>query len=709
MEHYSNIIYPDPIIYNVKKRLYDDNIYTFDIETISLFKINNKWQPFDYKRDAEFYINIQKAAVPYIWQFGINDTVYYGRELSDFANVLIELSDITVMKFIYIHNAAYEMQFLVDIFQDNGWTITNMCARNIHQPIQFTIKELNITIRCSYMLTNLSLDKAAKKYTNVKKAVGELDYNTKHSPKSTLTDTELHYCEMDIITLYNIIKYFRDDVTGGYKHVYSIPLTATGEIRKSIRKNVNYWYYHKMWDLVPNETMYCYLIKAFQGGITHANALYSSQTLHNVWSYDINSSYPFCLTAFKYPSEPFFKIKESQIEKLKNTHAFLYHLRLTNVRSKLYNHYLSKSKVANFIKGNDGAVDNGRIAVCASCDIICTDVDLEMIKLSYECDIKILSVFASYKKYLDKRILMFILNAYKDKTQLKNAASAPDADENIKAYYMKQKAAVNSVFGISCQNPIKSGVEYDSEQNKWIVHQLDDVVKDKDGNDIRYIDKKLNEMKSSYSTLMAYSTGVWCTSFARAALWKCVSALDDKVAYYDTDSIKGTGNIGSVVEDYNKKVIEQLKQAAADNEIDISYYMPLDDKGRARPLGVYERETNDNGYIAFRTLGAKKYCYEDETGLHLTVSGVRKQAVTQLKSIEDFKKGFVFDYEHAKKLTHCYIDNQQPFTYIDKDGNRYTSKQRHSIVLQPTTYTLGITPEYENFIMLMMGFIPERY
>ncbi len=69
----------------------------------------------------------------------------------------------------------------------------------------------------------------------------------------------------------------------------------------------------------------------------------------------------------------------------------------------------------------------------------------------------------------------------------------------------------------------------------------------------------------------------------------------------------------------------------------------------------------------------------------------------------------MFDYKHAQKLTHYYIDEQEPFTYTDKDGNQYTSKQRHSIVLQPTTYSLGITHEYESYINETMGIIPDGY
>ena len=708
MIYYTDIVYPEPIIYRNKKRLYDDNIYTFDIETISLFKIKNKWQPFRYDKPPRWYRDndIKKACVPYIWQFGINDTVYYGREFYDFADVLKELSDPTITKYIYIHNLSYETQFLIDIIQDNKWKVTEMCARNVRQPIQFKIKDLNIVFRCSYMLTNLSLEKSAEKYTNVKKATGDLDYNTLHSPFSQLNENELYYCEMDIKTLYEIIRYFRDDEQNGYKHVQNIPLTQTGEVRRALKSELDYWYFRRQWDLVPPEHIYCYLISAFQGGITHANALYSNRVLHDVWSYDEASAYPFALVAFKYPSEQFFPIRESQIEQLKDTHALMFHVKLTNVKSKLYNHYLSKSKCYKFEKGTNGAIDNGRIVACASCELICTDVDMEMIKLSYDAEIEYKAIYASYKKYLDKRVIMFILNAYKNKTELKNKA---ETDETTKAFYMKEKQKNNCMFGLSATNPLKSGIEFDADTNTWTAHDLGDIVTDKDGNEMRFIDKKLNEMKRSYSTLLPYSTGVWCTAYARRALWSNIAKLDGQVAYYDTDSIKGIGDIGDVIDEYNKTVLERLETSARENNIDISYFMPCDDKGNKRPLGVFECETTKGNYTEFKTLGAKKYCYRDNKGLHLTVSGVRKSAISQITDIEQFKKGLVFDYEHAQKLTHYYMDAQQPFTYTDKDGNRYHSKQRHSIVLQPTTYSLGITDEYETYIEMLMGILPDGY
>lgn len=300
MIDYTKIKYPKPIIFNNKKKHYDDNIYTFDIETISLFKINGEWQPFDYNFDSKFYVDVEKACVPYIWQFGVNDTVYTGREFMDFEKVLKGLADHNIEKFIYVHNLSYEMQFLLDIIKKNNWTIENMCARNLRQPIQFHIKEINVTFRCSYMLTNLKLAQAAEKYTDVQKADGAEDmgnYNIAYSPYSNLPEKALYYCEMDIICLYKVIKHFLEE----YGHIKSIPITQTGEVRRSLREYVDFYYIKRQWELVPPHYMYCMMLLAFQGGITHANMMYANRVVRNVWHYDFCSSYPYVLIAYKFP------------------------------------------------------------------------------------------------------------------------------------------------------------------------------------------------------------------------------------------------------------------------------------------------------------------------------------------------------------------------------------------------------------------------
>ena len=76
-----------------KRKVFDDTIYSFDIETTSYIKYKDQIYQADYYQElnkkeqeqCEFGSNM------YIWQLGINDEVYYGRywyELIDFINIL---------------------------------------------------------------------------------------------------------------------------------------------------------------------------------------------------------------------------------------------------------------------------------------------------------------------------------------------------------------------------------------------------------------------------------------------------------------------------------------------------------------------------------------------------------------------------------------------------------------------------------------------
>lgn len=688
---------PKPQLYKCNKRTYDDNIYCFDIETISLFKIDGTWQPFDYSRDNEYYKDVDKACCPYLWQFGANGKVYFGREFLDFDKVLKKLYHPRITKFCYVHNLSYEMQFICDILDKNHWHISELCARNVRQPIQFKIDEVNIIFRCSYMLTNLSLEKSAEKYTTLKKAVGELDYNIAYSPLSKLPDTAYHYGETDITTLTAIIEYFKRE----YKHVKSIPLTQTGEVRYALKQHLDKFYYQKQWALVPDERMYCALMSAFAGGITHANLLYAGRVIEDVWSYDECSEYPYCLL-FEYPSEPFREIDIDEIEECKDTHCLLYDIKLKNVRATKHNHYLPFSKLTNVKKdkGHRLVLDNGRVVKCWECELVCTDNDLDCIRSCYTFDIEYNHVWASYKCRLDKRIIDFILERYSAKTELKGVEDKYD-------FYMKMKQQLNSIYGMSCTNPLKTGITLDNNY-EWHSTALWDLVDDGNGNMIPFITKKLNDMRHSYSTLFYYAVGVWCTSYARKNIWSVIMQLDSEVIYYDTDSIKGVGTrVKDVVDNYNNKVLERLHGLASELKIDFNKLAPYDINGIRHPLGVFECETDKGNYKELITLGAKKYCVRDYKGnLHMTVSGVRKGAVGALHDdIRNFKDGTVFGYKDADKLTHSYIDDQEPFYYTDVDGNSYYCQQRHSIVLQPTTYTLGLTDEYELLVDSYYGIV----
>lgn len=681
MIHYSELQFNDPDVYKRRgkhSKPYSDTIYTFDIETTSLFYINDKWQTFDYNLPTEAYKGVNKIGVPYIFMFGVNDVVYYGRNFLDFDIILNKISDPIVYKIVWIQNASFEFGFLPDIL--DKYTIVNMISRDLRKPISFIIKELNIEIRCSYMLTNLSLEKASEEYTDVKKKVGDLDYNLARGTDTPLTSEELNYCKYDIICLYHIISYYKNK----YGHLCNIPYTATGEARKALNEIIDYSYHLKQWSLVPEYHQYLQLYALFMGGYTHANLLNSNKVFRlkdgtPVKSYDISSSYPASMLFFRYPSTPFKMYTYDRYQQLKDTHLFYFHVTLTNVKSRYYNHYISDSKAFN---KSQTTVDNGRIASAEYLELWVTDVDLDIIKENYDCEIEYKKIYGSYARYLDKRVLHFLIDLYKGKTSLKNI---PEFDE----IYRNKKAVLNACFGMSTTNPIKNNSFYESGKG-WFKKDFTP----------EFVKEILANQKKSYSNLFFYAVGCWVTAYSRRAVYMNILKMDKDVIYCDTDSIKYKGDHDDIFTDYNNYILSLYdKLIEYDPSITYDDLMPEDKNGIKHPIGFFECETDtpEKVYQEFITLGAKKYAYRDASGLHITISGVNKK--TGVKALHDdinnFKKGLVFNYEEANKLTHYYNDDQDTIIFYDYLGNKQVSSQKHGIVLQPTTYTLGLSDIYE--------------
>ena len=701
MISYENIYVPDVTDYSKKgKRFYDDNIFTLDIETTSMFYINGKWQEFIYDDDMD-YDDIPKAAVPYIWMFGVNDTKYYGREFDDIEKVLKAISNPMYCRVVWIPNLAFEFGFLPDIL--NKYHVTEMIAREKRKPIQFYVPELNIMFRCSYMLTNMSLENAAKEYTKVQKKVGDLEYNVMRSPLTNLTEKQLGYCEGDIDTLYYIVKYFRDK----YHGIAKIPLTSTSTVRAAIKEEVDYAYIRNQQRLVPNPGMYLRLWWAFSGGYTHANVINSGRVIKgHIKSYDIASSYPTVMVTEKFPCKPFRKARVSEFldGKKRETYAFLLKVKFRNLESKYYNHYLQYEKVKTNVV--NPCTDNGRIISCDECTYWLTDVDYDIMCKNYSMsEPEILECYKSYKDYLDIRIIKFILKLYGNKTKLKGFTSDdPEEVEYIESIYRSSKALLNGIYGMSVTSILHTACYEDHE---WTIPEKLDPEKNSgktyDEMFSEFVEEKLGESKKSFSTLFFYAVGVWVTSYSRRNLvmrlfTDCTSHesnFDRDVIYMDTDSMKYTGEYDWIFEEYNNSMIEKYKQTIKRYpELTLDDFMPEDRKGIKHPIGFFEL---DEEMCEFCTHGAKKYCFRDMEGeLHITVSGVSKKGVVALNNdINNFKKDFKWGYSTSGKLMHTYIENQPDITFTDIDGNEYTSHQRHSVVLQPTSYTLGLSDFYE--------------
>lgn len=658
-----------------KRKQYDNTIYTFDIETSSYLVLDNKQIPaIDYlkltKKEQEDCLFMSNM---YIWMFSINDEVYYGRTWQELKGLLlrIEYWSTDKKKFVFVHNLAYEFQFM-----RNAFKFKNVFARKSRKTLKFELEDFNFEFRCTYMMSNSSLEKLPDIYElPVKKLVGNLDYSLIRNSKTKLEEKELQYAENDCLVVYHYI--LKELET--YETLKNLPLTSTGHVRKELKELVqnDYSYRNKVRRSINVDGhIYNLLISAFAGGYTHANWIYADEIVENVDSYDFTSSYPYVMVTHKFPATEFRKINITSIEQFKSCFAYIIYVRLKGVSCKYFNNFISQSKCKRILKGK---YDNGRLIGAEELDIVLTDVDFKFIYETYNIEeYEFLEVYYSIYDYLPKQFIEFILQKYINKTEYKNVAGK-------EVEYALEKAKFNSLYGMSVTNNIKDNVIFDNIDGWKEVPLINEEIK-------ALLEK---EQKAGF---LSFSYGVWVTAHARYNLLSNLIKLDKNVIYADTDSLKLFGNYDKmIIENYNKEVEKRIEIVSKELEIDINKFKPKDTKGIEHMLGLFE---HDASYDKFITQGAKKYAYIDskDKEIHITVSGVPKKGAKALKRLEDFKDNFVFKYEDTGKNLLIYNDEMTSFELEDYQGNKELIDAKYGCALVPTTYELGKSEEYAYLI-----------
>lgn len=193
--------------------------------------------------------------------------------------------------------------------------------------------------------------------------------------------------------------------------------------------------------------------------------------------------------------------------------------------------------------------------------------------------------------------------------------------------------------------------------------------------------EEIHERKKNIA-FTEYQYGVWTTCWARYSLQAGIDKCGDQLVYCDTDSCKYLGEVD--FSDYNEERIEECMASGS---------WAVDRKGIAHYMGVYE---DDGSYLRFVTLGAKKYAYEDESGLHITVSGVGKAAgakeLEKAGGLEAFQPGFVF--HNTGKTESVYNDENGKIVKIDG----HLVKLTRNVVIRDVDYTLQISGDYAELL-----------
>lgn len=641
---------------------YYDCVCAFDIETT--------------------YLKEYDESIMYIWQFAFENVCVYGRTWDEYKDFLAFLSTLPHTFVVFVHNLSFEFQFLAGVF---SFPSDNVFAVKSRKVLKATYA--NIEYRCSYIHSNMSLDKYIKSVGGEYQKL-ELDYSVTRYPWTVLSDKELDYCVNDVIGLTSAI---RAEMKKDGDNLYTIPLTSTGYLRREAKRALQNWR-PKIIAMRADYDLQCKLKAAFRGGDTHANRRCAGHIIENVYGSDRSSSYPDVMVNCDFPMSAFMHIGYMTEDEL-NTYLGRKALLITvafgglELRDDLEPcPYISLSKCQKF---EHVICDNGRVMIARYAEMAVTDVDWRIIKYQYKAQSTvILDVYVADYKKLPKPLTDLMIEYYRKKTALKG-------DREQEYYYIKSKNKLNSGYGMCAQDPMPDSIEYreEVEHNGGFVYTAADP-------------EKWDDAKNRY--WLSYAWGVWVTAWARYRLHEgrlYIKKRGGMWVYGDTDSNKYTGDVDWT--EYNRERIKHsLKNGAFAD----------DSKGNRHYMGVYESEGKSDRFI---TWGAKKYAYTDKEGLHITVAGVGKKAgakelvkaarisrhLTGGKEtgLDLFKPSYRDEYGEKHKGfvfiegggTESRYDDTIDLT-VNIDGHDLRITRNVSIV--PSTYELSLTQEYRDLI-----------
>lgn len=634
---------------------------------------------FDTETSSFFTDQYEPCALVYVWMFGIDDYVVYGRHLDEFQELISKmettLTEYGYKMFSFVHFLKYDFSFIKKYF---GWD--TVFSRANREPLY--ARTGNIEFRDSLVLSGgQSLARIGKNLrVPTLKAVGDLDYSLIRHNETPLTQRELHYCEYDIRVLNQYIREKIEDEGG----IDKIPYTNTGYVRRYVR-NECFKRRGRYMELMDRLTMtpdaYLQMERAFMGGSVGANIARIGKTIKNVHSYDIKSSYPYVMVTGYYPMSYGLPVKDKEanqrIEELVTSHCCQFTLEAWDVSPKYdfccpisYHKLLDSAGVSKA---------GGRVNYAAYLKMNVTELDYDTYKKFYDFNggtrISRMRIFT--RGYLPEPIVRSVFKFFYDKTTL-------DGVKGKEKEYMISKNMLNSIYGMMVEKILRDIILYDEDFKKEKPNIVNEVV-------------QYNEKRNRF---LFYPWGVWVTAHARWRLFDAILNMGNDFVYCDTDCVKFVGNHQKYFDMVNKMARKSLMETGRRLHMKREELFPVSPSGSEKCLGVWEHE---HDYDAFKTLGAKRYMTLENEKYSLTVSGtrpdttleyiLRQSLVTSQSPFDIFKEGLVIPPEYSHRTVSKFFDDERCGWVKDYLGNKAWFSAPSGVYTEGAPYTFSITEE----------------
>ena len=614
----------------------------------------------------------------WIYETGIYDgeQFYIGRKPTDFFKHLREIKnkyglDERSYAIIYFHNLSYDISYLLpwimSVYKDTE--VFALDKRKI-----LTVRFGCFELRCSYLLSNMSLDLWGYKLgiTNKKKK-GLIDYDVVRYPDTELDSNDKEYFKFDLLSLYECLtkqlELYNDTLA-------TIPLTSTGYERRKCRKACNNQKYRSFFErtrLSPNTYRMCR--NAFAGGYVHANRFLINKTLvslqnRKIRHRDMKSFYPSVQMLCYFPVSQFI-LTIDKPTLLQDCFQYftkkccLATITIENPRIKdgVTAPYLQYSKCFG---GRKIKKDNGRVlSAHGDITLTVTELDLELIVSQYNYDsIYVLEMYTARRGDFPIELKNVVNDAFQYKETLKK-------DSEL---YGKSKNLLNGIYGMTATDIVRDLFELKNDR----------TIEKKRGNVLN----SLNKYYKGRNNFMPYQFGVWTTAHCRNILIKLIERIGyENFIYCDTDSIFyfQTEESIKVVKEYNDKIISMNKEkgyGVLNRDNKYSYYMTFEDE-------------KDN-IQKFRTLHSKCYVLINGDGdMVCTIAGVTKDnklpkdnpnyktISDELGDIDNLESDFTFIECGGTKSKYMSVDAQEV------NINGHAVEIGDGCIITPTTKTLS--------------------